>query len=165
MENFSTNVRPFQKPRPPIWFGGLAPLALRRAVKLGDGWMGAGYSPINKFREQIRFIRQYMEELNRDTNTFSISKRVYIAVEKDKKTAYTGLEKFFNDIYGKSSIARITGVQSSTTDATVYGSADECVEKLAGIAAEGLNMILLNPTYNTLEQMERLSSDVIPKLM
>lgn len=31
--------RPIQLPRPPIWVGGNAPAAMRRAVNLADGWM------------------------------------------------------------------------------------------------------------------------------
>ena len=34
--------KPFQKPYPPVWFGGSHPQALRRAVRLADGFMGAG---------------------------------------------------------------------------------------------------------------------------
>jgi len=31
--------RPLQQPHPPLWVGGNAPRAIRRAVELGDGWL------------------------------------------------------------------------------------------------------------------------------
>jgi len=34
--------RPVQQPRPPIWVGGFAPAAARRAARLGDGYIGTG---------------------------------------------------------------------------------------------------------------------------
>jgi alkanesulfonate monooxygenase SsuD/methylene tetrahydromethanopterin reductase-like flavin-dependent oxidoreductase (luciferase family) len=34
--------RPVQSPRPPIWVGGSSPVAVRRAARLGDGWLPQG---------------------------------------------------------------------------------------------------------------------------
>src|SRR5215213_4077286 len=34
--------KPLQSPHPPLWIGAGHPNALRRAVRLGDGWIGAG---------------------------------------------------------------------------------------------------------------------------
>jgi alkanesulfonate monooxygenase SsuD/methylene tetrahydromethanopterin reductase-like flavin-dependent oxidoreductase (luciferase family) len=34
--------RPVQTPRPPVWVGGSSPPALRRAARLGDGWLPQG---------------------------------------------------------------------------------------------------------------------------
>src|SRR6478672_2920493 len=36
--------RPIQRPGPPVWFGAGREPALRRAARLGDGWIGAGSS-------------------------------------------------------------------------------------------------------------------------
>ncbi len=33
---------PLQRPRPPLWVGGFAPVAARRAARLGDGYIGTG---------------------------------------------------------------------------------------------------------------------------
>ena len=45
LKDAALEPKPFQKPYPPIWFGASAPSALRRAVRLGDGFFGAGSSP------------------------------------------------------------------------------------------------------------------------
>jgi probable F420-dependent oxidoreductase len=34
--------RPVQSPRPPVWVGGSSPVAIRRAARLGDGWLPQG---------------------------------------------------------------------------------------------------------------------------
>jgi len=47
--------KPVQKPHPPIWFGGYAEAALRRrAVELGDGYIGASSAPMKAFLESIK---------------------------------------------------------------------------------------------------------------
>ena len=50
--------KPFQKPHPPIWIGGSHPNALRRAVRLADGFYGAGSRTTALFADQVRTIRE-----------------------------------------------------------------------------------------------------------
>ena len=44
LEGTPMEPKPVQQPHPPVWFGGSHPTALKRAVRLGNGWMGAGSS-------------------------------------------------------------------------------------------------------------------------
>jgi len=37
--------KPVQKPHPPLWIGGESPAALKRAVRVGDGWYPASNNP------------------------------------------------------------------------------------------------------------------------
>ncbi len=51
---------PVQRPRPPLWVGGFAPAAARRATRLGDGYIGTG-----DMVEQARQYREHLEKLGR----------------------------------------------------------------------------------------------------
>ena len=79
--------KPFQKPYPPLWFGGASEPALRRAVRLGDGFFGAGASPTDKFAEQVQIVRAALAEAGRPAEGFPIAKRVYIAIDEDAERA------------------------------------------------------------------------------
>ena len=54
LKDAAMEPKPFQKPHPPIWFGASHPDALRRAVKHGNGFFGAGSSTTKQFAEQGR---------------------------------------------------------------------------------------------------------------
>ena len=58
--------KPFQKPFPPLWFGGGHPNALRRGVRLGGGFFGAGSSTTAQFRRQVSDLRTILAEEGRD---------------------------------------------------------------------------------------------------
>ncbi len=65
LENAPMEPKPFQKPYPPLWFGGASEPALRRAVRMGDGFFGAGSSPTGTFAEQVRIVRAALAEAGR----------------------------------------------------------------------------------------------------
>src|SRR5262249_33663137 len=83
--------KPVQRPHPPIWFGARHPDALRRAVALGNGFIGAGSSSTADFTQQVTLIRQYLVEARRDPASFALAKRVYLAVDPDKARAMARL--------------------------------------------------------------------------
>jgi probable F420-dependent oxidoreductase len=82
-QNVAMEPKPVQKPHPPIWFGARQAPALQRAVRHGDGWMGAGSSSTADFLEQYGLLRRFLDEAKRDPATFTVSKRVYLARESD----------------------------------------------------------------------------------
>ena len=59
------------------------PAALRRAVKLGDGWMGAGGSRNDEFFAEMVQIKEYIKEEGLEEADFTLSKRVYLSVDRD----------------------------------------------------------------------------------
>jgi probable F420-dependent oxidoreductase len=146
--------KPVQKPHPPLWFGGSHPNALRRAARLGDGWLG-GRTSTDKFRAQVGGVRQALEEFRRDPATFMIGKRVYIAVDKNKARAEEKLNQWFNQVYGVGDIA---------SSAAIYGGEHECVDRLGELVTAGAKLLILNPVSDHLEHLQSLASDVLPKV-
>ena len=147
--------KPVQKPHPPLWFGGRHPDGLRRAVRYGDGWMGAGSTTTAQFREHVGIIRESLAVSGRDASTFHISKRVYIALDDDEARAERRLREWFGQRYGNADMA---------SQVSVWGGASRCVEGLAEILEGGAHMLMLNPVFDHMEHLEALRQEVIPHL-
>ena len=148
--------KPVQQPHPLIWFGGSHPAALRRAVRHGNGWMGAGSSSTSQFTEAVGHLKQFLEESRRDPSSFPISKRVYLAVDNDERRAERRLREWFAVRYKNAE----RGSQVS-----VWGSVSSCVEQLAEILAPGTQHLMLNPVFDDLEHLEVIAKDISPQLV
>jgi probable F420-dependent oxidoreductase len=149
--------KPLQKPHPPIWIGAGAPAALRRAVRLGDGYIGAGSSTTEQFAANVRVLRESLAERGRDPDSFPVAKRVYVAVDDDPARARARMSDALDRFYGY-------GGRTGLIDVAVTGPPDACVAGLREVVAAGAGMILLNPLFDDAAQMERLAAEVIPHL-
>jgi probable F420-dependent oxidoreductase len=149
--------KPFQKPHPPVWFGGSHPAAVRRAVRHGDGFFGAGSQTTAQFAQQVRIARDSLAEQGRDAAGFPIAKRVYIAVDDDAGRAKEGIAAALGRLYSFFGLRDLTPV-------AVFGPPRQCVAGLSAVAAAGAELILLNPLFDDAEQMERLAAEVIPHM-
>ena len=155
LNKLTIEPKPLQKPHPPIWFGAHAAAALKRAVRMGDGWMGAGSSSTPAFKEALKTIRGYLDEDGRNPASFPLAKRVYIAVDRDKEGASRKLQEWFAKYYGDAALA---------LKVSIFGPEEECIERLGEIVSEDLDLIMFNPVYDLLDQAARLARDIIPKL-
>ena len=56
--------KPVQRPRPPILVGGESKAALRRAARLGDGWLGMGHT-FESAAAQIETLTELRQQYDR----------------------------------------------------------------------------------------------------
>ncbi len=148
--------KPFQKPYPPLWFGASAPTALRRAVRLGDGFFGAGSTPTAKFADQVKIVREVLADMDRPAGDFPIAKRVYVAVDDDAARARQRINAAMERLYGHRS--------EDIEAAAVAGRPADCVRELRKVAEAGAELILFTAMFDQAEQAERLAATVIPEL-
>jgi probable F420-dependent oxidoreductase len=146
--------KPFQKPHPPVWFGASSEPALRRAVRLGDGFFGAGSSPTASFVDQVKVVRQALSEAGRDPGSFPIAKRIYVVVDDDAERGRQRVNDAMARIYGR----RIPSIEA----AAFGGTPEECIREANAVAAAGAELILFTAVADQLEQMERIAGEVIP---
>src|SRR3989304_2079250 len=155
LKNASLAPRPFQKPHPPVWFGANSPAALKRAGTHGSGFIGAGSASSGDFKSKVQTVLSALAEAKKGSADFIIGKRVYLAVDKDRERAAKRLREWFGLFYGQADLA---------DRGAVWGSAEECVERLREIVAAGARLLLLNPVFDMMEQMEVLASEVVPRV-
>ena len=156
LQDAAMEPKPFQKPFPPIWFGGAGPAALRRAVRLGSGFFGAGSSPTAKFADQVQIVREALAEAGRPGEDFAIAKRVYIAVDEDAGRARKRINTELERLYGRRS--------EDIEAAAIAGTPADCVRELHKVAEAGAELILFTTMFEQAEQAERLAARVIPGL-
>jgi alkanesulfonate monooxygenase SsuD/methylene tetrahydromethanopterin reductase-like flavin-dependent oxidoreductase (luciferase family) len=159
VDDLPIQPKPVQRPHPPIWFGGLAPKALARAVRHGDSFLGAGSSTTEAFAEAVGIVRRELDEQHKDPTHFTIGKRVYLMVDDDaaraRERVLTGLRRIYGQMPGIDSVP-------------VSGTPDDVARGLREVIDAGAEMLLLNPVGVDVsengEQMERLAAEVIPQL-
>ncbi len=129
LKDAAMEPKPFQKPYPPLWFGAASEPALRRAVRLGDGFFGAGSSPTARFAEQVTVVRTALAEAGRPADSFPIAKRVYVAIDDDAGRARARMNAALAELYGH----RVEAIEA----AAVAGTAADCVRELRQVAEAG----------------------------
>jgi probable F420-dependent oxidoreductase len=156
LQDEAMEPKPFQKPYPPLWFGAASEPALRRAVRRGDGFFGAGAAPTARFAEQVALVRAALAEAGRPAESFPIAKRVYIAIDDHAERARDRINAALTELYGR----RVEAIEA----AAVAGTAADCARGLHQVAEAGAELILCTALFDQAEQMEQLAAAVIPKL-
>jgi probable F420-dependent oxidoreductase len=156
LQDEAMEPKPFQKPYPPLWFGAASEPALRRAVRRGDGFFGAGAAPTARFAEQVTVVRAAVAEAGRPAGSFPIAKRVYIAIDDRAERARERMNAALTELYGR----RVEAIEA----AAVTGTAADCVRGLHQVAEAGAELILCTALFDQAEQMEQLAAAVIPEL-
>ena len=148
-ENIIFEPKPVQQPGPPIWIGGEGAAALRRVVKLGDGWYPIGTNPRHpldtepRFRGGVERLKTLSEEYGRDPTTISIAFWAHRYGLGDPVVSDDGNRRLFT------------------------GSADDIKGDIAALDGLGVGMIVFNflapglSQEEILERMEIYAKDIL----
>ncbi len=148
---------PHQDGGPPIYVCGRREGAMRRAARLGDGWMPYLYSP-RRYAESAERIMAYASEVDRNLDDFAWLAYLMVAVDDDAATARRGAASFMRQTYRQDVDPMIDRI-------TVSGSPDDVSERLAAFVAAGARHLVFCPIHgDALETAGRLLEEVLPGL-
>ncbi|HET6504740.1 MAG TPA: TIGR03619 family F420-dependent LLM class oxidoreductase [Amycolatopsis sp.] len=90
-------LKPVQRPRPPIYLGAFGPRALRRVGERADGWLPAWsvpeVFPAGRLAEAWSVIRRAAEEAGRDPDRLGMMLRVNVAAGTPVETVAEAVKK------------------------------------------------------------------------
>jgi alkanesulfonate monooxygenase SsuD/methylene tetrahydromethanopterin reductase-like flavin-dependent oxidoreductase (luciferase family) len=150
--------KPLQKPHPPLWFGAHTEAAQRRAIRHGDGWMGAGSTDLEEFFVELARMKQLLAEAGRDASTFPLSKRIYLSVDDDEAKAKQHIDQQLGDFYGS------LGVPTQDVSWAVYGPPAKVLDTLHRMREAGLTHLMLHPAPLDVRHLDLIATQIAAEL-
>jgi probable F420-dependent oxidoreductase len=154
LEGVGVHPKPLQKPFP-LWIGGNSDAAMRRAGRLGDGWIPS-FIPPWRLRIGVEKTQEFAHQAGREVPSDHFGALVYFGIDADRRTARANAEPFIPR--GR--------VDDSTLEAcTAFGPPAVISAKLDEYIAAGASKFILRPMCppgRMLDQLARLAEDVVP---
>lgn len=148
-----------QEGGPPLLVSGRKETAMRRAARLGDGWMPYLVSPTG-YARSVEVIRKEAEAAGRDLGGFEWTMYVYCSIRADGDTARSDVREFLGSAYGDKPQEMLDRIAPS-------GTPDEVALRLQEYADAGVRHFIISPAAHrdTLEVVTLAAREVLPRLV
>ncbi|HEU5320171.1 MAG TPA: LLM class flavin-dependent oxidoreductase [Methylomirabilota bacterium] len=144
-------VAPPDTPPVPLWLGGFAEEAIRRAVRLGDGFIAGGRGP-EYGREVVPLVRKAAAEAGKDPQRFPIAALMSACFDPDPARATGIMTEYITAYYGR--------MIFDPARNAVCGGTREAVARFQDWAALDLDTLIVVPVTRDPEQVDRLAEAV-----
>jgi len=149
---------PQQPGGPPIVVTGRQPVAMRRAARLGDGWMPYLYSP-ERYARSVATIRDEAASVGRDLDTFTWCAYVFVCMDDDDDVARTNAVQALGGTYRNDFSEMIERVAA-------VGTPEQVTSRLSAFVDAGVEHFVLCPLGpNAAESARRLVREIAPELV
>lgn len=157
LEDLPMEPKPAQLSGPPIWVGGRSGAALRRAARLGDGWISYAVTP-QRFQESREKIAAYAQEQGRDLASFSWAHLFFICAAERREEARRTAVRYLTATYNQPWEPRVDRY-------CAVGTPQDCIAFMEGFVAAGARNFVLRPTCppgDIARQMEIYAQEIVP---
>jgi len=124
---------PVQRPRPPIWVGAWSAVGLRRAARLGDGWIA---DPVRSVTEVRAMAERYREACGATPGEVVLMREAWVDDEPGAAERFADAIMPVFRYYGRRGAAQFPDTFGALAeDRFVFGSAEACLQQVDAIAA------------------------------
>jgi probable F420-dependent oxidoreductase len=157
MADVKIHPAPIQPGGPPIVVAGRQEAAMRRAAKLGDGWLPYLYSP-RRYAASVATIREAAAEQGRELDQFDWYVWVFLNINPDGDQAREEAARTMGGTYNQDFRPMVDSVAAAGTPA-------EVLEKLEAFYDAGARNFIFNPSTagrDPSDVLQLLLEEVIP---
>src|SRR5436190_21048797 len=154
LDRITVLPRPIQQPMP-LWIGGNSEAAMRRAGRLGDGWIPSFITPA-ELRVGVEKTRAFAVEAGREVPADHFGALFYYCLDPDPAVARALATPF---------IPRGRADDATLERCTAFGPPALVRERLEEYVAGGASKFILRPMCppdRMLDQLGQLATDVVP---
>jgi len=154
LDRITVLPKPVQQPMP-LWIGGNSEPAMRRAARLGDGWIPSFITP-EQFRIGVDKTQAFAAEAGREVPSDHFGVLFYYCLDADPAAARALAAPF---------IPRGRVDDATLGRCTAFGPPDLVRERLEQYVAGGGSKFILRPMgppERALDQLTQLATDVVP---
>ncbi len=150
---------PAQGPGLPIVVAGRQPVAMRRAARLGDGWMPYLYSP-RRYADSVETIRATAASDGRDLTGFEWFAFVFVNINADGDRAREEAAQFLGGTYSSGDFAAMIERVAAA------GTAEQVTATLQAFVDAGARHLVFTPMVrgDARPLLDTLVGDVLPRL-
>ena len=146
--------KPVQRPLP-LWVGGRSEAAMRRAGRLGNGWIPSFITPA-QLRDGVERTQAFAREAGRDVPVDHFGTLVYFGLDPDARRARAAAEPY---------IPKGRADDATLAACTAFGPAEVVHTRLEEYVKAGASKFVLRPMCppdQMLDQLAQLAEEVIP---
>ena len=155
VQNLTLGPHPMQKPHPPIFTGGSAEIALKRAGTWANGFI-CGSSAIPDFPSTWEKIAQYARAAGRDPKEIEKAGLTFMAINDDHEKAVKIVEGYVMRYYGR--------LRSDVANTSLVGSPAAVAERIEAFLSRGLDTLIIGVADPDPRQMDLFGEKVLPKI-
>ena len=139
----------------PIYFGGRAEGALRRAGELADGWIMGPFGTVQDFRQSWRLVQDAAGAVGRDSDALVAGRLLYVTVDEDRDRARETLRPFLHGYYGPT---------FDVDQHAIFGPPADVAARLREQVEAGITHLMLGVPSLDLAHLRRIAEHVAPLL-
>ncbi len=141
---------------PPIWVGGRAPVAMRRAGRLGDGYI-SHMTDADRYRENLALIAGAARDAGRADVPFTPACFLFTFLEDRFEDAERKAAALLGMIYRRD-------FSEAAKRYCLLGRPEDCLEQLRAFARAGARHFVLVPLSDPVAFAERSAAEILPQL-